>query len=136
MTSLTDNVLTFNHGSIKDVRNDLNCALPISINQSKYFKYSSSSPSSVTISGNPGEIVIAMVCGHNKEIKITSNGGYWIYGFVKDQQQDSYSTSGTAVLTTYPWSINTALQGSINLTEGAEGTYWYNLIGVVAYRLY
>lgn len=137
MTSLTNNVLTFNNGSIKDVRNELNFALPISVNKTSNFRYNSSGPATATISGSPGQVVTKMVSGYNKKLRISSNEGTWIYALKAEQEQNDPDMLGQIVnLTIYPWSLNSASLGSINSTVGNEGDYNYAIIAVVAYRLY
>ena len=75
-TSLTNNVLTFDHGSIKDIKNDLGVCFLISINQSVTFTWSSNSSNTVTISGSPGQVVTACVRNAtNSTLRITSNVG-------------------------------------------------------------
>lgn len=132
MTSLTNNVLTFNNGSIKDVRNELNCALPISVKQYQTFKYKSSGPRTATISGNPGEIVSAMVCGEDVSLKITSNGGSWIYSYVSEVGVDSQASVNLEI---FPWKIGSNGPGAISM-ELRPYEYTKCMIAVVAYRLY
>ena len=132
MTSLTNNVLNFNNGSIKDVRNDLNCALPISVSQLQTFKYSSSGPRTATISGNPGEIVSARVSGEDVTLKITSNGGSWIYSYVSKVGIDGQEIVNLGI---FPWKIGSNGPGAISL-QLQPYEYTECMIAVVAYRLY
>lgn len=101
MTSLTNNVLAFDHGSIMDVRNDLSAIIPISLNQSCTLKWNSSISSTATISGSPGEVVSVVAFGNDRDAKITSNGGTWYYTYYSSPENDSSGTLSLS-LPNYP----------------------------------
>lgn len=136
-TSLTNNVLTFDHGSIKDVVNEVGVCFPLSFNNRSYtFGWDSTSSSTATISGSIGEVKTAVVrCNKGGTAKITSNGGTWLYRVVADFRFNVVPNGHTQTtsLSNFPWNQSGASIGSVNYSY--DGTY-YGYAGVIAYRLY
>ncbi len=139
-TSLTNNVLTFNHGSIKDVYNDRNILLPISLNRSKAFTYGSGSQvPSATISGGVGDVVSAIAwrtrpsSGRNS-VSVTSNGGTWIYSQTLGRSDSASSV--TLSLGDFPiWTVSPYLGAISASIESSSADRNYLYAAVIALRI-
>ena len=145
-TSLTNNLLMFDSGGIKDIRNDLGICFPMSINYSKTFTWSSASTNTtITVSGNPGTIFTAAMRGSTgNTFRFTSNGGTWYWYNTGNNKVIGNGTPAdiTLQLKGYPWVSWDSeyhigpINYSFTLGTGGEGDRLYSLQGIIAYRLY